>query len=198
MARSSSPSLALALVALLAVAATVSHRAAAQAVVYDNFAAALDAQAPKGFSYAKRLVDALGLRSKYSDPTLVATMLVPTDKAFDALAASSGVTADQLLLMVQTNAVLKKLLGNAMAYNTIPNQVIGQFQFTDGQKVTTGHQGKQLTATKNAEGVFLSGDMNNKGQPAKIVNGNIKTKAGVAHGVNAVLLPFNLPRLAKP
>jgi antitoxin component of MazEF toxin-antitoxin module len=105
------------------------------------------------------------------------------------------VTADQLLSMVQTNAVLKKLLGNALAYNTIPNQVIGQFQFADGQKVTTAHQGKQLTATKNADGVFLTGDMNNKGTPAKIVNGNIKTKAGVAHGVNAVLLPFNLPRL---
>lgn len=191
MARSSSACLALALLAALCAA----HAASAQPV-YDTFAAALDAQAPNGYTYAKRLVDALGLRPKYSDPSYVATMLVPTDKAFDALAAGSGVTANQLLMMVQTNGVLKKLLANALAYNTIPGQVIGQFQFTDGQKVTTAHQGKQLTVQRNADGVALVGDMNNKGTPAKIVNGNIRTKAGVAHGVSSVLIPFNLPRLA--
>lgn len=188
-------SLALALLAALCAAAAVSA-VSAQPVVYDNFAAALDAQAPNGYAFAKRLVDALGLRPKYSDPSTVATMLVPSDDAFKALASGSGVSADQLLSMVQTNMVLKRLLSNALAYNTIPGQVIGQFQFQNEAKVTTAHQGKQLTVRRAGDAVSLVGDLNNKGTPARIINGNIRTKAGVAHGVNAVLLPFNLPRLA--
>jgi len=178
-----------------ALAALALLAAPAQAQVYNTFADALDAQASRGYTYAKRLVDALGLRKQYSDPNLKATILVPSDKAFDALAASAGVSPDRLLSMVQTNALLKKMLNNAMSYNTIPDQVIGQFQFVDGAKYTTAHQGKQLTAKKGADGVFLSGDLNNKGVPAKIVDGNVRTRNGVAHGVNAVLLPFNPPRL---
>jgi uncharacterized surface protein with fasciclin (FAS1) repeats len=180
---------------LVAVVLALAATPAASQPVYDTFAQALDAQAPKGYSYAKRLVDALGLRPQYSNPNLKATILVPSDKAFEALAASSGVTPERLLSMVQTNALLKKMLNNAMSYNTIPDQVIGAFQFQDGGKYTTGHQGKQLTAKRSSEGVFLSGDLNNKGVPAKIVDANVRTKSGVAHGVNAVLLPFNPPRL---
>jgi uncharacterized surface protein with fasciclin (FAS1) repeats len=181
--------LALALVAALCCAA------ASAAPVYDNFAAALDAQASGGYMYAKRLMDALDLRKKYSDPSTVATMLVPSDAAFAALAKDAGVTADELLAKVQTNKALKGLLSNALAYNTIPGRAIGAFQFTQGEKVVTAQAGKALTAARSADGVFLSGDLNKAGTPAKIVDANIRTKAGVAHGVNAVLLPFNLPKL---
>lgn len=186
----------LAVVALLAVLAAAPKAAAAPVVVYDNFAAALDAQAPNGYTYAKRLVDALGLRARYSDPDFKATLLVPSDKAFAALASRAGMSPDGLLSLVQSNALLKRLLSNAMAYNTIPGQVVGQYQFQQGQRYTTAHQGKQLMAARNDTGVFLSGDLDARSAPAaKIVNGNVRTKAGVAHGVNAVLLPFNLPRL---
>lgn len=179
----------------LAAALLVVSASAAAPVVYDNFAAALDAQAPKGYTYAKRLMDALDLRKKYSDPTTVATMLVPSDAAFEALAKSAGVTADELLAKVQTNKTLKGLLVNALAYNTIPGRAIGAFQFTQGEKVVTAQAGKALTAARSADGTSLSGDLNKAGTPAKIVDANIRTKAGVAHGVNAVLLPFNLPKL---
>jgi hypothetical protein len=194
MARARAPTAA-AVAASLLVAAALFCAASAQApVVYDTFAQALDAQAPNGYSYAKKLVDALGLRAQYSDPTYVATLLVPTDKAFDALATGSGATPDGLLAMIKTNPLLKRMLTNAMAYNTIPDQVIGQFQFTDGQKVKTAHQGKELVAKRDDTGVYLTGNLDSKGTPAKIVNGNIRTKAGVAHGVSSVLVPFTLPR----
>jgi hypothetical protein len=168
--------------------------AAAAPVIYDTFAQALDAQAPNGYMTAKKLVDALGLRPSYSNPSLVATLLVPNDAAFAALAEGSGVTPDGLLQMAQTNPLLKRMLTNALSFNQIPGVAIGQFQFQDGQKVKTAYQGKELAVKRDASGVYLSGGLNSRESPAKIVNGNIRTKTGVAHGVNAALVPFTLPR----
>jgi hypothetical protein len=180
---------------LLALAAAALGLAAAAApVVYDNFAQALDAQAPNGYATAKRLVDFLGLRPAYSNPAYVATLLVPNDKAFEQLAAGSGVSVDGLLSMAAGNPLLRRMLSNALAYNTIPGQVVGQFQFAEGQKFKTAYQGKELTAKRDASGVYLTGALDTRGVPAKIVAGNFRTKAGVAHGVNAALIPFTLPR----
>jgi uncharacterized surface protein with fasciclin (FAS1) repeats len=100
------------------------------------------------------------------------TVFAPTNEAFDALPA--GTVAS--LLKPENVAKLDDIL----KYHAVSGDVHAK-DLKDGQEITT-LLGKTLRATVNATGVFINGN-------AMVVTADVDASNGVAHVIDAVLLP---------
>jgi len=100
------------------------------------------------------------------------TVFAPTNEAFDALPA--GTVAS--LLKPENSAKLD----NILKYHAVDGAVHAK-DLKDGQVIRT-LQGTTLRATVNATGVFINGN-------AMVVTADVDASNGVAHVIDAVLLP---------
>ena len=116
-------------------------------------------------------VQAGGLVNTLSSPGPF-TVFAPTNEAFDALPA--GTVAS--LLKPENKAKLDDIL----KYHAVEGDVHAK-DLKDGQELPT-LLGKTLRATVNATGVFINGN-------AMVVTADVDASNGVAHVIDAVLLP---------
>lgn len=98
------------------------------------------------------------------------TLFAPTDAAFDALPDG---TVDELLMDPTGD------LAEILKYHVL-GQAVMDASLMDGMTVTTV-QGKDITVTINADGVFIN--------DAKVTATNIAARNGIVHVLDAVLIP---------
>eukprot|EP01023_Acetabularia_acetabulum_P057965 TRINITY_DN6779_c0_g1_i3.p1 TRINITY_DN6779_c0_g1~~TRINITY_DN6779_c0_g1_i3.p1 ORF type:complete len:328 (+),score=75.00 TRINITY_DN6779_c0_g1_i3:102-986(+) len=124
------------------------------------------------------LVEALtqaGLVETLSDPSFVATVLAPTNEAFEKLIASFGVTLDQLLMDPQ--------LTNILLYHVIGDAAVLSGDLQDGAELTT-LLGQTVTVDLS-DGVSFVGS----GSTGSVVVADVVACQAVVHVIDEVLLP---------
>eukprot|EP01023_Acetabularia_acetabulum_P057964 TRINITY_DN6779_c0_g1_i1.p1 TRINITY_DN6779_c0_g1~~TRINITY_DN6779_c0_g1_i1.p1 ORF type:complete len:328 (+),score=74.85 TRINITY_DN6779_c0_g1_i1:102-986(+) len=124
------------------------------------------------------LVEALtqaGLVETLSDPSFVATVLAPTNEAFEKLIASFGVTLDQLLMDPQ--------LTNILLYHVIGDAAVLSGDLQDGAELTT-LLGQTVTVDLS-DGVSFVGF----GSTGSVVVADVVACQAVVHVIDEVLLP---------
>lgn len=147
--------------------------ASAQAQSYPNFVAALAAN-PE-FSSIKEAADILGMTNTFANPQLKVTVFVPTNTAYNnALKSIPGISADTL----KAN---KGLLQSIVYYHIVREVVKAPLP---ARSFETYVAGKQLTGAGNV--------IKGAASSANIVKPNVACGAGMAHGIDNVLMLVNL------
>jgi uncharacterized surface protein with fasciclin (FAS1) repeats len=128
------------------------------------------------FSTLKRVVGSLNLAPTFSNPQLKVTVFVPTDSAFDA--------ARKKFPAINENVIMsnKAILQQVVYYHIIRSVVSAPLPA--GQNWDTFVTGKQLSGS----GMTVKAAYNS----ANIVQPNVKCGAGIAHGIDNVLMFANL------
>ncbi|GAB4514464.1 MAG: hypothetical protein OHK0046_16600 [Anaerolineae bacterium] len=104
------------------------------------------------------------------------TVFAPTNAAFEAALAELGLTAEELLAN-------EELLNNVLAYHVVPQQLLAEdIVGLDGQTLTTGLTGQELTISIVDGGVVINDSVN-------VIAADILASNGVIHVIDAVLLP---------
>jgi uncharacterized surface protein with fasciclin (FAS1) repeats len=131
------------------------------------------AQSNANFSILVRAVERAGLVTTLSDLTKNYTVFAPTNAAFEAagypLATINGLT-DAQVTTVLTPILTYHVLGAKVASTGVP--------VSDTVKTVNG---KNLFASRNANGVFLNG--------IKVVTADLAASNGVVHVIDKVLVP---------
>ncbi|KAI8475429.1 MAG: hypothetical protein J3K34DRAFT_404922 [Monoraphidium minutum] len=160
----------LALCVLLAVC--LAGPAAAQKS-FPSFAAALNQPA---FSSLKTVVNTLGLTGTLSNAQLKVTVFVPNNNAFAAAQKATGMSTAQL-------TSLKSVMQQVVYYHIVKEVVRAPLP---NKQLQTFVSGKSLQGAGNKVKDAI-------GQTANIIDPNVKCGAGIAHGVDKVLLFMNMP-----
>eukprot|EP01023_Acetabularia_acetabulum_P057966 TRINITY_DN6779_c0_g1_i4.p1 TRINITY_DN6779_c0_g1~~TRINITY_DN6779_c0_g1_i4.p1 ORF type:complete len:337 (+),score=71.84 TRINITY_DN6779_c0_g1_i4:102-1013(+) len=133
------------------------------------------------------LVEALtqaGLVETLSDPSFVATVLAPTNEAFEKLIASFGVTLDQLLMDPQlTNILLYHVIGDAAVLSGDLQRQFCSVFWQDRAELTT-LLGQTVTVDLS-DGVSFVGF----GSTGSVVVADVVACQAVVHVIDEVLLP---------
>eukprot|EP01025_Chloroclados_australasicus_P016119 TRINITY_DN1794_c0_g1_i10.p2 TRINITY_DN1794_c0_g1~~TRINITY_DN1794_c0_g1_i10.p2 ORF type:complete len:296 (-),score=60.05 TRINITY_DN1794_c0_g1_i10:1089-1976(-) len=120
-------------------------------------------------------VTAVGLLDALNDPALVATILAPTNEAFEALAATFGTDLETILGDME--------LTNILTYHLIPEVAAFAADLENGAELGT-FLGQTLTVD-TTNGVMFKGF----GSNATVVAADIPACEAVVHVIDTVLLP---------
>lgn len=131
------------------------------------------AQADSRFSTLVEAVDAADLAGTLSGPGPF-TVFAPTNDAFAALLAETGLTKDQLLAD-------KALLTQVLTYHVVAGRVL-RAEVPVGSPIPTV-QGQTFTVDANQ--VITD----QRGRTARIVQTDLPSSNGVIHAIDRVLLP---------
>jgi uncharacterized surface protein with fasciclin (FAS1) repeats len=141
--------------------------------------------------------DALGLTSTLANPALALTIFVPSDAAFDSLAAKLKVSPTS---MGANAALMRQVMFYHFATGSDGGKAVyHSSQLTDGLELDTMYisaltkKPYQLTIAANATGIQVKA----VGTTAAVDRPNVKCGAGVAHGINNVLVPLPLSLIPK-
>jgi uncharacterized surface protein with fasciclin (FAS1) repeats len=132
-------------------------------------------------------VNAAGLTETLASTSNRFTVFAPTNAAFNAVLAATGLTAEQLLASDALSGILlfHATSGTVRAEN-----------LAVGQTVTTARPSGLATFTIVAAGNGLGIDANGDGTAdARITSTNIEASNGVVHIIDAVLVPNDVPVL---
>ncbi|GBF94458.1 hypothetical protein Rsub_06992 [Raphidocelis subcapitata] len=144
--------------------------------------AELARQAPGNMSI---LIDALpraDLNPTIADPNFKATILAPTNRAFEAALLKLKLTPKQLYAD-------KTALTNILSYHVIHDQVLRLGDLKDGQQLKTLTQHPITVKVDKGAGTMFVG----ASETAKIVAADIAAGQSVIHVVDTVLLPPTKP-----
>ena len=147
---------------------------------------------------------ALGLSPTLSNPALALTIFVPSDAAFQSLAAKLGLPFTDASAAASLSGAQKALMKNVIYYHMVSGS---------GAAKATYHT-SQLKAGMALDSLYLSPltkqsyqlsiasvtggpaapqiQIKSIGTSAYIYKPNIKCGAGVAHGIDNVLVPMNM------
>lgn len=142
---------------------------------FPNFVAALN---QPSYSRLNQVVDGLGLKQTFTNPALKVTVFVPNDAAFAAVERRTGISIG--LLMRQ-----RSLMQQVVYYHIVKEVV--KAPIPQGKVMPTFVSGRSLTGA----GMSVKGAGSSI---AKIVQPNIQCGAGIAHGVDSVILFLNIGR----
>jgi uncharacterized surface protein with fasciclin (FAS1) repeats len=131
------------------------------------------AQSDARFSILVEAVTAANLAGTLSGPGPF-TVFAPTNEAFAAVLAETGLTKDQLLAD-------KALLTQVLTYHVVPGRVL-RADVPVGAPITTV-QGQTFTV----DGNLVITDQ--RGRTSRIVQADVPSSNGVIHAVDRVLLP---------
>ncbi|GBF97278.1 hypothetical protein Rsub_09969 [Raphidocelis subcapitata] len=148
-------------------------------------------------STCKSIIDTVGLRSTLSNPNLTLTIFVPSDAAFASLAAKLKVSPSSM----NANSALMK---QVMYYHFVTGSngakaVYHSTMLTNGMKLDTMFASPltkkpyQLTVAVNGTRIQVK----SVGTTATVYRPNVKCGAGVAHGIDTVLVPMPLSLIPK-
>eukprot|EP01025_Chloroclados_australasicus_P043159 TRINITY_DN459_c0_g2_i3.p2 TRINITY_DN459_c0_g2~~TRINITY_DN459_c0_g2_i3.p2 ORF type:complete len:289 (-),score=44.94 TRINITY_DN459_c0_g2_i3:333-1100(-) len=121
-------------------------------------------------------LEAAGLTEVFADPTLVATVLAPTNDAFDVLFTAFNATAETVLGDPQ--------LVNILLYHVIPEAALLSTDLEDDAQVTT-QLGQDLTVSLSGDEVTFVGAQSS----ATVVTPDFLACEAVVHVIDTVLLP---------
>eukprot|EP01025_Chloroclados_australasicus_P007456 TRINITY_DN123_c0_g1_i3.p1 TRINITY_DN123_c0_g1~~TRINITY_DN123_c0_g1_i3.p1 ORF type:complete len:297 (+),score=51.28 TRINITY_DN123_c0_g1_i3:43-933(+) len=120
-------------------------------------------------------LEAAGFLDTVNDPEFVATVLAPTNAAFEALIEAFNATAEVVLADPQ--------LANILRYHAIPEAALLAEDLEDGAVVTT-ILGQELTVDLS-DGVTFVGS----GSSAKVVVADVVACKAIIHVIDTVLIP---------
>ncbi|EFN56925.1 hypothetical protein CHLNCDRAFT_143443 [Chlorella variabilis] len=129
-------------------------------------------------SVLEAALEAAGQLEQLSDPSLVATVLAPTDEAFAAALESLGMSVEELLADTE-------LLAQVLPYHVIPGQALTAGDLEDGEILQT-QLGGQAGELKVKAGRTRPRLETTSGQTASIKNADLVAGSALVH---TVLIP---------
>lgn len=168
------------------------ERAAAQQQ-YPNFYAGL--AATRDAQHTKRIVDALGLQKTFANPQLKLTVFVPRDAAIDAVARRLRTTPAAL-------TGNRGLMQQVLYYHIVtgaaggPKAPLPASKLAAGAKLNTmlsspaGPYTLAVVAPRAGSGAKAA--VKAIGSTANVVRPDMRCGAGIAHGIDGLLLPVRL------
>ncbi|GBF89346.1 hypothetical protein Rsub_02224 [Raphidocelis subcapitata] len=145
----------------------------------------------------KHIIDALGLQPTLSNPSLALTIFVPSDAAFASLAAKLKVSPTS---MSANSALMRQVMYYHFATGSNgAKAVYHSTALKDGMKLDTMYistltkKPYQLTVAVNGTATQIRA----VGTTAAVTTPNVKCGAGVAHGIDNVLVPLPLSLIPK-
>lgn len=144
------------------------------------------AQQNSDLSILVQAVQAAGLAEALSDPTLVATVLAPTNDAFEALAAQLGLEVGDFL-----DPERVALLATVLQYHAVPGVAATSDDLTDGQSLTTLNDGETITVQKSGSDITLVPSLAGASSAA-VIQADLIACDAIVHVIDGVLLPANI------
>ncbi|KAI8462910.1 MAG: hypothetical protein J3K34DRAFT_163369 [Monoraphidium minutum] len=150
----------------------------------------------------KQILDSLNLKTTMSNPKLALTILVPSDTAFTSLATKLKLSTDTMTSSMNKNAGLMRQImfyhfvtGSAGTKGAFPTWAL-----KPGMKLDTMYTSAITNAPCQLSVSAVTGSkvlIKSVGTSAYTFLPNIKCGAGVAHGIDNMLLPMSLDTIAK-
>lgn len=129
-------------------------------------------------------VSAAGLDEALADAQASLTVFAPTNAAFEAALAATGLTAEELLA--------SEALTDILLYHVVAGEVLAG-SLAAGQTVTTARASGANTFTIVASGGGFGIDVSGNGQAdAQITTTDIRASNGVVHLIDGVLVPSDI------
>ncbi|KAI8462909.1 MAG: hypothetical protein J3K34DRAFT_163367 [Monoraphidium minutum] len=150
----------------------------------------------------KQILDSLNLKTTMSNPKLALTIFVPSDDAFKSLATKLKLSTSTMTSSMNKNAGLMRQImfyhfvtGSAGTKGAFPTWAL-----KPGMKLDTMYTSATTKAPYQLSVSAVTGSkvlIKSVGTSAYTFLPNIKCGAGVAHGIDNMLLPMSLTTIAK-
>lgn len=138
----------------------------------------------------KKALNATGLIEPLNDPELVATILAPSDSAFQQLLIDLSLTEEELFEDTQ-------LLSQVLTYHVIPGSALKAADIDDGLKAETLLEDQSVTFEVQSFFFFTKVEViDAKGGRAMVVFPDVGAAKSIIHVLDKVLIP-DVPGLRK-